>query len=139
MSATFLRAIAASPSAPTMSPFTLTAVGARIALLVAEESRSRDVDHGHEKLALTSLGLVLPVASLADAAVLCDLAFGDADGLLASEVDLHEALRVVERLRRVVVCVGRVVCTAAELDPEAVGWGELNSPLACDVVAGVAK
>ena len=120
-------------------PFTLTAVGARIAALVAEEEdRSSRVDHGHEKLALTDLGLLLPVASLADAAVLCDLAFGDADGLLQSEVDLHAALDAVARLRRVVVCVGRVICTVAELDPEAVGWGQLDSACARDVVAGVA-
>ncbi|MGI4942923.1 MAG: hypothetical protein ACRYHQ_20555 [Janthinobacterium lividum] len=119
--------------------FTLTAVAARIAALVAEEEGPAPrPNHGLEKLALAGLGLTLPVASLAEAAVLCDLAFGEADALLASEVDLPEALQVVEQLRRAMVCIGRAICSAAELDPEWVAWGQLDTAQARDVMAGVA-
>ena len=108
------------------APLTLAAIGERIACLMKQQDAGREPsDIGLEKLELTELGMTMPPRSLADAAVLCDLAFGGSDGLLASEVDLPEALRVVEQLRRVLAGVGMVVCAAAGLDPDAVAWGDL--------------
>ncbi len=137
MSAAFLRAIAAPP-AVTATPVTLEAIGARIAALMAEEDGPAPrPDHGREKVALAALGLLLPVCTLADGAVACDLAFGHADAMLASVVTLDDAEEVVRTLRRVVVRVGRVICAAAGLDPHAVAWNDLGSELADRVVAGV--
>ncbi len=137
MSAAFLQAIAVPPTV-TAASFTLEAIGARIAVLMAEErGPAPRPNHGEEKVDLAEHGLALPVHTLADAAVACDLAFGHADGVLASEVDLAAALRAMATLRRVVVRVGRVICTTAGLDPHTVAWNDLGSELADRVVAGV--
>ncbi len=122
------------------APSTLAAIGARIAMLAAEEQGPRPApDHGKEKGDLTDAGLGLPVTTLTDAAVLCDLAFGHADRFLASVKTMEDAQDTIRTLRRVVVCVGRAICTTTGLNPETVAWGDLGSALAADVVGGVAK
>ena len=69
----------AGPPADTFS--TLANLGVRIAALVAEEQGPWPTpDHGYEKMDLTHAGFALPVTTLADAAVLCDLAFAHAMG-----------------------------------------------------------
>ena len=120
-------------------PFTLSAIGARIAWCCQDEAeREPKVDHGSEKLALTDLAFLTPAADLGEAAVLCDLAFGAVDALIGSELTADQTLRVAGQLRRALVAVGMAVCRAAELDPDTVAWGELRTGYAREFGRGAA-
>ncbi len=107
------------------APFTLTAIGARIAWCCRQE-QDHEVNHSDEKLALTDLAFVTPAASLAEAAVLCDVAFGALDTLAASETNECQLQRAVDQLQRALASIGMTVCASAGLDPDEVAWGELR-------------